>query len=1169
MKRIAYILFAAVLAFACSPEEIIHPSEKDAPATASAYNPTVTVDQETNQVTFSLGEKAVIPVWVFQDKDGEWSDYKARDGFKRIFTIAGDYTVRMYVMNAAGTTPDYVEKTFHIDNSIVNFDKYIRNIAGKDSRVWRIDNEVEAHQACGESIANPAGWWAAKPDEKKDFGLYDNRMTFTVGGDYTFDPGEAGTVYVNTGVTVSPYGAYQEASDYRVPVQAQTTPYEFSVEGNDLILKLQDGALFPYIPNNDYVKDSKFHVISIDNNAMELVWYTATGNGGGPIAWQFILTSKEGEVTFNGFNYNADSNLWKPADEDGGVAVSYYYAPGWAQIADPEMEKSGNKYAWTLPSATSDRWQAQIFIVPATPISLTAEKQYDFSCILSASNDVTVKVKVHRFDENGSDADNGVVLVDADVPLKGGEDQVFYVSGAAGIDAGNIRIVVDWGGNPDNTDVSIARIVLKDHAIDDGTVLPDVNPDEPASGPKEYDYNGAANLWKPADAEGGLQLGYYYAPGWSQIADPEVQKSGSKYTWTLPSATSDRWQAQIFMVPVNPISLTSEKQYDFSCVLSATEDVTPKVKIHRFDENGSDADNGVILLDQDVPLKAGEDVILEASALAGIDAGNIRIVLDWGGNPDNCEVSIKNITLKDHAIDDGTHQGGGDEPGGGLVEGENLWADAVITMAYWYSASDWSGQLQPAEAELLPGNGLRVVMPEGIGGSEWMGQNSFHAAALPASKDEVYDFWMTLEADDDATVTVKLAWEGHDNTNAFFYDNNVKLEAGKALKYVRASIVTDEGADERNDYDGIVLFVDTGRVPAGTEVKMTDIHFQKHIGGTPDEPDKPEEDFTTNDPSIPNSLYDVEGAGNLWRGATVTNTYWYSGADWSGGLEPIVFPADDFGGIKVIVPEGIGGNEWQGQTIFHTDIPVAGGTPYDFCMTVISDEDINGMTVKMAWEGNDNDHAMFYVNDAKIKAHVPYTFKMKEVVPDVDYDKVVLFIDLGRAKVGTAVSFTNFCLQKNGSAASFGPNLWGEPALETWFSPSDWSGGLDPGAKYADGKLTLTVPEGVGGAEWQGQVKLTVPVAVAAAKKYDFSCKVLADDDVTVTVKLADAEHDAENAFFYDNNVALTASTPLVYKQSPVSPNVDYNATMLIFDFGRCPAGTEITVSDITLREIQ
>jgi len=414
---------------------------------------------------------------------------------------------------------------------------------------------------------------------------------------------------------------------------------------------------------------------------------------------------------------------------------------------------------------------------------------------------------------------------------------------------------------------------------------------------------------------------------------------------------------------------------------------------------------------------------------------------------------------------------------------------------------------------------------------------------------------------------VKLAWEGHDNTNAFFYDNNVKLEAGKALKYVRASIVTDEGVEERNDYDGIVLFVDTGRVPAGTEVKMTDIHFQKHIGGAPDQPDQPEEDFTTNDPSIPNSLYDIEGPGNLWRSATVTNTYWYSGADWSGGLEPVVFQADDFGGIKVIVPEGIGGNEWQGQTIFHTDIPVTGGTPYDFCMTVISDEDINGMTVKMAWEGNDNAHAMFSVNDARIKAHVPYTFKMKEVAPDVDYDKVVLFIDLGRAKVGTAVSFTNFCLQKNASAASFGPNLWGEPAVETWFSGPGWGGGLTADYTMTADGFKLTVPE-VGGDEWMGQFKMKVMTPVAAASKYDFACKIVADNDATITVKLTD-DGDSSGQFFYDNAVALTASTAVDFHKTDLQTDADHAGYMLIFDFGRCPVGTEITVSGITLREIQ
>ena len=1159
MKKAISLLALAVAMLGCTRVEYDIPSEAGIQY-AEAFSPSVTVDQGTNQVTFSVDGTSVVPVWVFQDKSGDWSEYHPQNGYKKIFTSAGDYTVRMHVMNANGVSPDYVEKSFHIDNSIVNFDRYIRYISGGSEKVWRIDNAVPAHQACGESVGNPTGWWAASPDEKKDFGIYDNRLTFTSDGTYTFDPGESGTVYVHNSITSAPYGAYKQDADYTVPVSAQTATYAFSVEGDDLFLTLPAGTLFPYLPNEDYLKDSKFYLISLDNNAMTLVWYTATGNGGGPIAWQFILTSKEGEVTFSGFNYNADSNLWKPADADGGVTMSYYYAPGWAQIADPVVEHSGNKYMWNLPSGTSDRWQAQMFLVPATPISLTSEKHYDFSCILSASKDVTMKVKVHRFDENGSDADNGVVLVDADVPLKGGQDQVFYVSDAAGIDAGNIRLVLDWGGNADNTDVGVARIVLKDHAIDDGTVLPADNPggdDEPETG-AHYDIEGPTNLWRSAT----VTPVFWYSPSdWSGGLSPSEYQllEHNGLSVTVPAEVGGaEWMAQNQLQTNIPAS--ADKLYDFCMTIDSDIDI-PALTV-KLAWLGNDNDHSFFYVNN-VSVTAGKPTVFKMPSIApDTDYDAITLFVDLGRSP-GASVTLKDICFQEHQ----EPQGGGSGDGG-LVEGENLWAPAEVTMAYWYSASDWSGNLQPAEAEILPGNGLRVVMPDGIGGSEWMGQNSFHAASLPASKDEVYDFWMTLEADDDMTVTVKLAWEGHDNTNAFFYDNKVELKAGEAKKYVQASIVTDAGADERNDYDGIVLFVDTGRSPAGSEIKMTDIHFQKHIGGSPDEPDQPGVDYTTNNPSIDPSIYDIAGEKNLWRKANVTFDYWYSAGDWSGALAPVTFPADDWGGLKIIVPEGIGGNEWQGQSKWHTDIAVSKDGLYDFCFTVKSDEDINGMTVKLAWEGNDNDHAFFYVNDAVVKAGIPYQFRMAGIAPDVDYDKVVLFIDLGRAKAGTAVSFTDFCLQGNAAASSYGENLWGTPTMETWFSPSDWSGGLDPNASYADGKLTLTVPDGTGGAEWQGQVKLTVPVAVAAQKKYDFSCKILADNDCTVTVKLADANDDSNHAFFYDNAVALTGSNALAYKKSPVSPDQDYTATMLIFDFGRAPVGTAVTVSDFVLREI-
>lgn len=159
-------------------------------------------------------------------------------------------------------------------------------------------------------------------------------------------------------------------------------------------------------------------------------------------------------------------------------------------------------------------------------------------------------------------------------------------------------------------------------------------------------------------------------------------------------------------------------------------------------------------------------------------------------------------------------------------------------------------------------------------------------------------------------------------------------------------------------------------------------------------------------------VFDVDGPGNFWKSASVSMTYWYSPSDWSGGLNPETETLEN-NGLKVVIPEGIGGNEWQGQTVFHTDIPMSASKTYDFCVTVEADQDIPAMTFKLAWEGNDNDHAAFYINDFAVEADEPATFKMESVVPDVDYDKVVLFVDLGRCTAGTTVTLTKICLQEH------------------------------------------------------------------------------------------------------------------------------------------------------------
>ena len=800
------LLLAGIIS-ACSPEKITHPSEAGIPS-ATQIEPVISVDQEINQVTFALpaGTKGLIPVWLFQDKTGDWTQYSAQNGLKKIFTTAGDYSVRMHLMNSNGMSPDFVQKTFHIDNTIMNFDKYNTMLTGGSQKEWRIDNSVAGHMGCGPSGTSGTEWWSANPDDKKDWGVYDNRMTFVLEGNvYQFDPGAAGTIYVNTGISSEPYGSHNtnDGKDYLYPVEAQTAEWSWEVDGEDLYLILPANTYWPYYANVDFIANPRFKVESISTKSADLVI------DNGEIAWHFTITSGAAEVKFNGFNYNHEANLWKPVDAEGAHSYSFFYAPGWTQIADPEVSCAGGKYTFSLPSATSEQWQAQCFIIPTTDLPLSAATNYDFSCILNSSTDIK-KVTLKLTDT----ANDGNFLFTENVNLTAFEDYVFYLSDLPGIDAAAVKMVFDFGGNPDNTEVSVSNIVLKDHAIDDGTVLPSV-PEEPVAGPEEYKYDSEANLWKAADAA--HSYSFFYAPSWSQLPDPEVENNGNEYLLKLPSATFAQWQAQFHIIPDNPVALESSKSYDFSVVLNSTTDI--RAVTLKLTENGND-DN--FLFTENVNLTAFEDYIFDLSDLPGIDAAAVKMVFDFGGNPDNTEVTIKRIVLKDHAIDDGTHKGGasGENPGGGLdTSGTDIWDNAKVSYTWWYSMADWSGTLTPEISTIS--NGWKVVIPAGIGGSEWQGQTHFTLDA-PASAAKKYDFCVTLNSSAACTCSVKLAWEGNDKDHAFFYDGNVALSAYEDFQYIQSGVSPDA------DYDKLALFIDLGRTPAGAEVEIKDIHLYEH-----------------------------------------------------------------------------------------------------------------------------------------------------------------------------------------------------------------------------------------------------------------------------------------------------------------------------------------------------
>ena len=144
-------------------------------------------------------------------------------------------------------------------------------------------------------------------------------------------------------------------------------------------------------------------------------------------------------------------NLWNGCT----FTNSFYYAPDWAQIADPELTVNDKSYVISLPQATFQQWQAQVFF--HTSLSAASDKSYDFRCVLNSNQDLSnITVKLFK---NG---DNDTFFFAKVISLTADEDYDFKMPKMAGLDIDKIDLVFDFGGNPANTTVTVSEVLLKD-----------------------------------------------------------------------------------------------------------------------------------------------------------------------------------------------------------------------------------------------------------------------------------------------------------------------------------------------------------------------------------------------------------------------------------------------------------------------------------------------------------------------------------------------------------------------------------------------------------------------------------------------------------------------------------------------------------------------------------
>lgn len=341
--------------------------------------------------------------------------------------------------------------------------------------------------------------------------------------------------------------------------------------------------------------------------------------------------------------------------------------------------------------------------------------------------------------------------------------------------------------------------------------------------------------------------------------------------------------------------------------------------------------------------------------------------------------------------------------------------------------------------------------------------------------------------------------------------------------------------------------------------------------------------------------YNYNSEYNIWKvgeDAGMSKSYSYYNPGWNSGDGTFAFTTKPY---KFTINAACN-SQWQAQLhlVPDADVNVVASSTYDFSCLITLNKDCGGVTVKVTAVDSDDNFIFLAQEDMKEGTNV---FYMKDVNTNLTADAAVKVVfDFGWAAEGTEVSIDRITLKDHANDdgtnapdkeeptpeptpdpeidtnADFrvdaATNLWRSAKVEVveWFSAADWSGALSGGVTVGAGNdVTLTVPEGIGGSEWMGQVKLGTDISVSSEKLYDFCSTVNAEGDFAYTIKLARFNDDSNFEMLY-TNAATVASGTGEYKIANLKGQ-DIDNLVLIYDFGRTPAGTKITINNICFQE--
>lgn len=430
------------------------------------------------------------------------------------------------------------------------------------------------------------------------------------------------------------FGGDPENPVIEITAAGDCAPSSYTIDNVKVSGKVdENGAYLEYsIPRSDIpALPEKFAVTSWGNKDLDKVTVSYPFEYPEPqVDWDYTPSAE----------YTADNNIWKAIDPT--MNISWYYNPDWqAEQAGPDVTLQESTYSfWNKINTTGD-WQAQLWLEPASDLILNAEKKYNFSCKVYATEETPVFIKMYHRGEDGSRS-----FEIARTRLAKGVITEFKVEDFTPLISSQ-SLLIDFGGMPANT-----KVFIKDIVLTEGDA---VTPPQPM----DWDYTpGAAyladnNLWKKAAGHEGYY--YYHCTGadWngSDIISSEVPfltTNQSTYELTYEDATANPWQNQFFIFPGTgyEVALAADKTYKLTMTVAANADMNGFFKLSKFDPNNTTKHEGATIWEKgNVSMKATEIFTVESPELTGVECDNILIVTDFGGNPAGAKIFIKDITL--------------------------------------------------------------------------------------------------------------------------------------------------------------------------------------------------------------------------------------------------------------------------------------------------------------------------------------------------------------------------------------------------------------------------------------------------------------------------------------------------------------------------------------------